>query len=481
MNAKSSVLPMLLLCRQEHGIHGGFPMLAELIGEDRRKAAEILRRHGLTPFRAILTPELFRQAHSAEPSPRAVLIPEVVFWLMATAALAAGSMAGCISVFWAPSRAAMPWLPVKAVTEEAFSIARKMLPIRFFLRVFQVVVDRFCQKYSQAYRWKGRRLLGIDGMDMDLPKNLHLSKIFPPPENRHGTRAHPQARLVGLVGLWDGVCHAFRWTSLRVGEQFSARKLLSFLGPGDLLLADRNFPDKETFAGILAQGADFLFHLPSNRFLKLARSPVPHGNHQEWTVRIPLPAPLRRRYPSLGKELQVRVLQYQIAGYRPSWLVTSLLDAVEFPAEELVEVYHERWRQETRHREWKHTLELSNLRSLSAAGLLKEVLVQLTMSNVIRWIMAEAAPPALRPVDFKFLEVKRLILASLPAMAAAPVVMLPGLYQDLLKEIARQRIRVRPGRSYPRKWDAKARPKGHGKTAAPAKLPSTTEKGHAPI
>lgn len=453
----------------------------EPIGQGRSKAVGILRSHGLTPFRAILTPGLFRKAQPGEPACRTILIPEVVFWLMAMATLGAGSMAGCIPAFWAPLRAAMPWLPLKSVQEEAFCIARRLLPIRFFVRLFKAVITGFSGKFPQAHRWKGRRLLGIDGMDVDLPRHSHLAKVFPPPQNQHGVRARPQARLVGLVGLWDGICYGFRWTSLQVGEQFSARKLLGSLRPGDLLLCDRNFPDKATFAGVLAKGADFLFHLPSSRFRNLPRLPVPRGHRDEWYVRIPLPMELAEQYPALGGTLQVRILQYQRPGFRTSWLVTSLLDAQEFAYQELVKIYHERWRQETFHREWKHTLELSNLRSLKAAGLLKEVLVQLTINNVVRWIMAEAAPPPQRPVDLKFLEAKRLILACLSPMAAAPTVLLPALYQDLLVEIARQRIRVRPGRAYPRKWDAKGRPKGHGKTAAPAKLPSTMEDRHAPI
>ena len=190
---------------------------------------------------------------------------------------------------------------------------------------------------------------------------------------------------------------------------------------------------------------------------------------------------LQKQYPQVGSSITVRVLQYQIPGFRPSWLITSLLDTTKFPYEELVELYHDRWRQETFHREWKHTLDLSNLRSHSAAGLLKEVLVQLTVNNVVRWVMAEAAPPPLCPVHLKFLESKRLILASVPAMTAAPACLLPELYRELLREIARQRILVRPGRSYERKWDVGGRPKGHGKIAAPAKLASTKENRYVPI
>ena len=87
---------------------------------------------------------------------------------------------------------------------------------------------------------------------------------------------------------------------------------------------------------------------------------------------------------------EVRILQYQRPGFRTSWLITSLLDPAELPYEELVGLYHQRWRQETFHREWKHTLQLANLRSHSPSGICKEVFVQLTLNNAVR------APPICR-------------------------------------------------------------------------------------
>jgi hypothetical protein len=408
-------------------------------------------------------------------------VPEVVFWLMATVALGDGVMAGAVAAFGGTLRAAIPWLPLKAVTNAAFCTARARLPLRFFLRLFAQIVTRFSRKYADVWRWKSFRLLGIDGTDVNLPDHRHLRRVFSAASNQHGAIGPLQARLVGLVGLCDGLCYDFRWTSLKVGEQDSARRLLRKLGPADLVLLDRNFPDKATMAAARSGGAHFLMHLPSNRFLKLSRPPTPSGRKEEWYARLTLPEELRRQYPQLGPEMPVRILQYQVRGYRPSWLITSLLDTAEFPCEELVGLYHQRWRQETFHRQWKHTLQLSNLRSHSAKGLLKEVLVQLTLNNLIRWIMAEAAPPPLGPVNLKFLEAKRLILASLAAMTAAHICLLPELYRRLLQAIAREIILVRPGRNFPRQWDATGRPKGHGKTAAPAKLPPTTEDCYAPI
>jgi hypothetical protein len=411
------------------------------------------------------------------------LIPEVVFWLMAMVALDQPSMAAAMVSFWATLRASCPQLPITPLTEEAFCSARSALPLRFFLRLFADLVERFAGQFGSQFRWNGFRLLGIDGMEADLPPHAHLRKLFPPPSNHHGPSSRPAGRLVGLVGLWDGMCYAFRWTSLAVGEQSSARQLFRRLTAMDLVLADRNFPDLESFAVILSRSADFLFHLPSNRFLAKARIPTPSGRTDEWYVHLALPAELRREHPELGPTLRLRILQYQRPGYRTSWLITSLLNTETYPYDKLVELYHQRWRQETFHREWKYTLQLSNLRSHTAAGLLKEVLVQLTVNNAVRWMMAEAVSQTAtsapdRPVDLRFLDAKRAILASLPAMAAAPPWALMALYQELLRTIAQQRILVRPGRSYPRRWDGRVRHKGHGRVAQPAKT-TPQEKAHA--
>lgn len=443
-------------------------MVAKDIGNRPARATEIFRSAGLTPLRQILDPATFVRAFGKCWAAQTVLIPEVIFWLMALVALGTGSFAGAVVEFGA----AMPLAGLPTVTEEAFCQARGRLPLRFFLKLFADLLTRYRAAVGQRFLWKGFRLLGVDGMDHDLPPHPHLRALYPPAGNQHGQRGRPQARLVGLVGLLDGLCHAFRWTNLAVSEQASARQLFNTLGPGDLLLADRNFPDLHTFAVLLSRTADFLFHLPSNRFLKRARLPLAGGDSSEWLIELNWPARWRQAAASLGPTLRLRVLQYQRPGFRPSWLITSLLDPRQFRYRELVELYHQRWRQETFHREWKYSLGLGNLRSHSARGLLKEVLVQLTINNAVRWIMAEATDPADRPVDLQFLHAKRLIVAAVATMVRADPVRQVSLYRELLAAIRQHRIRVRPGRSYPRRWDTRGRPKGHGRVARPARLAS---------
>lgn len=451
------------------------------IGRSQSGPAEILRTHGVTPFREVLTPQLFQSTFRVARRASTILIPEVVFWLMATVALEGGPMAAAVSSFWATLRGALPYLPMKPVTEEAFCMARRVLAVRFFRQLFAEVVDRFDEHFPQRYRWHGLRLQGIDGMEFDLPHSDRLRAVYVPPSNQHGSRKRPQARLVGLVGLHDGVCRGFRLVPLKCSEQRCARSLVRKLKPQDLLLCDKNFANYRMFGDIHCRGAEFLFRVQANRFHRLPRTSTASGRVDEWYVILKMPAGVRKALPGLPATLTARILQYQIPGFRPSRLITSLLDVEKYPYEDLARLYHERWRQETEHREWKYTLQISNLRSKTPAGILKEVLVQLTLNNVIRWIMADAAGEQRRPVDLKFLESKRLILAAARAMATARTEHLPGIYRCLLEAIGDELILVRPGRSYPRTFDERPRNKGHGKRATPARLPSTKEPNHDSI
>lgn len=436
-------------------------------------ALKNLKMFGITPMRQILSSELFQSAQHHTPRSSTLLIPEVVFWLMATVSLAHQSMAGSISAFWADLRGAIPFLSPTPITEEAFCIARKKLKLRFFKTIFRSVIRRYQDTHlAEHYRWRGFRLLGIDGMKMALPSSAKLKKYFPPASNHKGDSKHAQGLLVGLVGLFDGLCYDFKLVSNKGSEQKCARYLIRrFLGQGDLLMCDRNFPDYHTLTLISFRKAEYLFHLASNRFHKLTPIKTPSCRNDEWYITLCLPKKLQVQFPGLPTELTARVLRYQYKGFRPSLLITSLLDTGIYRYEEIVALYHQRWRQETMHREWKYSLSMSNLRSTTVRGILKEVHVQLTINNVLRWLMSEAAERSdCRPVDLKFLECKRLLMSYVGVMSTAPLELLPAIYWALIQNMSRQKIVVRPRRSYPRKHDDKPRNKGHGKYALPARV-----------
>jgi hypothetical protein len=161
-------------------------------------------------------------------------------------------------------------------------------------------------------------------------------------------------------------------------------------------------------------------------------------------------------------------------GFRASWLLTSLNDAHLYSRQELVDLYHRRWTLETIYREWKHGLDIQNLRSHTPVGILKEVHAQLILSNLVRWIMTEAAQETERtPLDFSFLTTLTLVKNMVATMIQTGSRFRNHLYQRLISDIRAAIIRKRPGRSYPRPGDGELRNKGRGKYQLPSRLTKT--------
>lgn len=436
-----------------------------------------LREAGIAPLQVLLPTEVFRTLWPKKWPSWTVLVPEVVFWLMTAAALGDGSMTGAVVGFWSTMRALLPSIPMEPISEEAFCTARKKLPLEFFRRVFSWVVARFEALHDDKYRWKGHSLKGVDGMKTRLPHSRELQKRFPCPSNQNGGRGRPQGLIVGLVGLFTGVCHSFLLLSQKGSEPRAGSVLARFLKARDLLLADANFTGIRMLLSVLRPRADFLMRVASNRYTKYERRPTASGRSDEYYIDIPIPPELRAMFPDAGNVLTLRVLEYQLKGYRPSRLITSLLDVERYTHDELAALYHDRWRQETHHREWKCSLQAANLRSRTRKGILKEIFLQLTLNNLVRWSQADAVKAPLRPVDLQFLACKRLLVATIfPLTHALANDDVPGatvVYDQLLRAVATKRILVRPGRSYPRRHDAVPRNKGNGAFAQPARLPES--------
>lgn len=190
----------------------------------------------------------------------------------------------------------------------------------------------------------------------------------------------------------------------------------------------------------------------------------------DWMVRFKPSARARRRCPGLPAEMVCRLICYQKPGFRPSWLLTSILDVEICSRNELIELYHRRWSIETIYREWKHGLNIQNLRSHSRIGILKEAHAQLILSNLVRWIMTEATEKSPQtPLDISFLTTLTKIKNALPMLLYERRPATRKLYRQLLRDIASAVIRKRPGRSYPRPGDGKIKDKGGGRYQLPAK------------
>jgi hypothetical protein len=122
-------------------------------------------------------------------------------------------------------------------------------------------------------------------------------------------------------------------------------------------------------------------------------------------------------FAALPDSLFLRELRYTIgrSGFRTRMveLVTTLLDRQAYPAEELAQLYFDRWNVEVNLRHLKQTLRMDILRCKTVAGVLKEIQMLALVYNLTRLIMMESARRQGVPADrISFVDALRWLLQA---------------------------------------------------------------------
>jgi len=369
------------------------------------------------------------------------------------------------------------------VAEEAFVQARRRMPWSFWLALLGVLTDQFEAEHGDRVRWKQFRLLALDGTTIKLPAWKRLRDYFGSASNGRGRRT-TQARLVMMQMPLVRMPWRYQLAPLSQGEKTVAARLLGELRPNDLVLMDRGFWSYGAFWQIQQQRAFFAIRKIAQVKWKVVR----RLGYQDVLVRHRPSDSKKKKWAGLPKDILLRVINYQIRGFRPSAVVTNVLDPevvsqqdwVRLTASEAARrvlepgLYHRRWEIETTFRELKVTQGMEgHLRSRSPEGIRYEVAGHVLLYLLVRWLMVEAAGKtgigdSLR-LSFKgaleeLLDLRQSLLLADPQYARC--VLLPRL----LERIAAHYVPLRPGRHFPRPRDTKAKYKGKGRYQKPSKL-----------
>jgi hypothetical protein len=368
------------------------------------------------------------------------------------------------------------------LSEEAFVQARRKMPWSFWVALLMALTDRFEQQHGGRVRWKRFRLLALDGTTIQLENWPRLTEHFGSVRNGRG-RARTQARLVMVQYPLVRLPWRYELTPLAQGERTVASRLLRGLRGDDLVLMDRGFWSYGVFWQIHNQRAFFAIRKVAQvKWQRLAR--LDRGDYLvRWR-----PRDQKKKWQALPPAMVLRYLPYQLSGFRPSAVVTNLLDVQAVSREEWIRLavadeagrvlepglYHRRWEIETTFRELKVTQGLQGqLRCRSPEGVRYEVAGHVLLYLLVRWLMVEAAEQAglddpLR-LSFKAaLEELADMRASLVLADAQHVrrVLLPRL----LERIASHRVPHRPGRHYARPRDTQPKYKGKGRYQKASKV-----------
>jgi hypothetical protein len=329
-------------------------------------------------------------------------------------------------------------------------VARHSIGVAPLRRLAHGVIELQGTEGTPHAFYDGMRLMGVDGFVVDLPDTPSNQKAFGRPGGGRSPGAFPQARVVSLCELGTHVLSRSLIKPQWRGEPPMAAYLMHFLEENMLLLWDRGFLSYALLRAVQARKANLLARVKKDFVFK----PVRRLSDGSFLAKF-YPSARHRERDQDG--ITVRIIEYTLNDPGRSGsgenhrLLTTLLDERRHPAKRLIVLYHERWEEEITFDELKtHQRERPVLRSQTPTGAVQEIYGLLLGHFVIRKLMCEAAIlEDCAPRELSFVNTLKILRCRLPEVPRTE----SGLrrwYDDLLAEVAEERLEPRRDRINPR-------------------------------
>ncbi len=348
--------------------------------------------------------------------------------------------------------------PAISKEDGAYCRAKARLPLDQLTLGLAATAKAADQKAPALSLLRGRPLKAIDGSALTLADTPNNRQAYPPLQCAD-TPSFPMIRLVVLFSLLSGAIASLAQGSLAVSELSLFGSLMSQLARGDILLGDRAFGCYPV-VGLLrySLGVDFIGR--TTRRID-GRQRLKRLGKNDWLIRWkkgakPSPWLSAPQWAGLPEHMSVRAVKGSVRqkGFRVRQvtLVTTLLDAELYPAQQILQGYLRRWRLEMCLDDLKTTLKMDTLRGHSPQMVQKELHARLIAHNLIRCVGVQAAcehSVGLERISFK---------GSLDALRQFSQAMARArtkkkrsqLWARLLATLAADLVPERPGRREPR-------------------------------
>jgi Transposase DDE domain len=366
----------------------------------------------------------------------------------------------------------------RTFSDSAYCQARKRLPLRVFYRLLEWITRAGRRATAKDHRWFGHRVWVLDGSSSSMPDTAELQAAFGQPGNQRPGCGFPVAKWLALFDVGTGMLLRSSTAPLRSHEMSRCAAISEGAEPGDIVMGDRGLSSYAHLAILVGRGLHGLFRLHQRRAVDAP--PVgPRAGAREFDSPAGLPGsrwspargesdqvvvwdkPKRKptwmsaeEYAAPPAELVVRVVRYRVEspGFRVGEVavVTTLLGAPAYPAEEVATLYFRRWLVEVNFKHIKTTMKMDVLRCETVHGVLKELAMFALVYNLIRSVTAESArAQGVAPERISVIDTIRWLIGSEDAGDVTVLVVNP----------------VRPGRVEPRV--VKRRPKQYYRMTKP--------------
>jgi hypothetical protein len=342
--------------------------------------------------------------------------------------------------------------PRATVVPSAVADARARVGAKPLEQIFEMGARKWGHESARKHAWRGLALYGVDGSTLRVADSAENRAHFGGPSGERGDSGYPLLRVAALMALRSHILAAAEFGPYNDSEIVLSAHLWRAVPDNSLVVVDRGF----LAAGILVplardgQNRHWLTRGKSTTKWRV----VQRLAKNEDLVELAVSPQARRHDPSLPATYLARVIRYQVKGFKPQTLLTSMLDREQFPASEIVGLYHERWELELGYGEIKTQMldRLESIRSRTVGGVEQEVWGILLAYNLVRLEMERTADDlGVEPTRISFVSALRIVCDTWSWCALASPGALPARLKTM-RDLFTQLVLPdrRRSRRYPR-------------------------------
>lgn len=273
------------------------------------------------------------------------------------------------------------------VTKSAYSQRRKKLKPEAFVDLNEIFINAYYAE-NNFNRWKGHRLIAIDGSTMNLPYSEEIVNYFGTIANQTD-QSLPMARTSSCYDVLNEIILDSQISSYKTSEYDFAIAHLEKLGEGDLVLFDRGYGANWLFVLLIHRKIDFA--------IRISRSLFPEFWSSNCRSKIVTVSSCTKkssdRLKKLGIEFQdtkIKLVKVILDTGEIEVLATSLYSKTKYPDNVFKNLYSMRWGIEQNYNHLKNHIEIENLSGKSVIAVKQDYYANALIEN-IRSLIAEDA------------------------------------------------------------------------------------------
>jgi len=283
-------------------------------------------------------------------------------------------------------------LKLPLVTSSAYSQARKKVSYEAFIELNEKAIVEVMYGDESYERWKGHRLLGIDGSKVSLPNEPGILAEFGGwAVNQHSEKLEPVALVSVMYDLLNEIAVDSQIAQGKRDEVELAMAHLKRTQAGDVLIFDRNYPGYIWLGTLLSRDLHFVGRCSRGSFQAVRDMFQGQGaDSQVVTLKVPTKHRGTVRQLGLPEKITVRLIRLTLDSGETEVLITSLLDENRYPTLEFGPLYFKRWGSETFYDLIKNRLLLENFTGRTVEAVKQDFFATIYISGLETLLTQEA-------------------------------------------------------------------------------------------